>query len=112
MNIRDSMNQQLIDLSAHLLETAALDVSQLGTEWEARRDALRRDALFLDTFIIPDIDSKPPYLDLRAGTAGGQRRQAEYVGAAGYEELPERPDGPAGSGGFPRGNGRAVEAEA
>lgn len=55
MNIRDSMKQQLIDLKDHLLETAALDVSQLGSEWEQRKEAIRRDAVFLDTFIIPDV---------------------------------------------------------
>ena len=55
MNIRDSMKQNLIDLASHLQETAALDVSQLGSEWEARREALRRDALYLTTFVIDDV---------------------------------------------------------
>lgn len=59
MNIRDTMKQQLNDLSAHLRETAALDMSQLGSEWEARKKALLRDAIFLDTFVIPDVADQP-----------------------------------------------------
>ncbi len=55
MNIRDTMKQNLIDLATHLAETAALDVSQLGSEWESRREALRRDAIYLTMFIIDDV---------------------------------------------------------
>ncbi len=73
MNIRDTMKQQLRDLSSHLKETAALDTSQLGSEWEARKEAIYRDAVFLDTFIIPDV----------ADVSGGMIKMGEF-------NLPQR----------------------
>ena len=59
MNIRSTMKQQLIDLAEHLEETSKLDLSQLGSEWEGRKEALYRDAVFLRTFIIDDVPASP-----------------------------------------------------
>jgi len=78
MNIRDSMKQQLLDLSAHLRETAALDISQLGSEWEGRKDALLRDAVFLDTFIIPDVAEPAPRVAVFVPPERNEHQAVDY----------------------------------
>ena len=65
MNIRESMRKNLEDLAEFLHETAALDVSQLGSEWEARKVAIERHAVYLQTFTIPDVPD--PVHDLLTG---------------------------------------------
>ncbi len=75
MNINDTTFKNMDDLSVFLHETAALDVSQLGSEWARVSELLERHAKFLDTYTIPSMTEDPK----------GKPRVAEMV-------IPERPD--------------------
>ena len=58
MDINDTMKQNLIDLAVFLHETAKLDVSQLGSEWERVHKLIERHAVYVETYTLPDIDPK------------------------------------------------------
>ncbi len=93
MNINDNTIKNMGDLSAFLHTVAALDTSQLGSEWEQTSQLLERHAKFLDTYTIPGMTEGPK----------GKPRVAELV-------IPERPtleDLQESSVSFlPTGNGR------
>ncbi len=101
MNINDNTIKNMGDLSVFLHETAALDISRLGSEWARVSELLERHAKFIDTYTIPSMTEDPK----------GKPRVAELV-------IPERPDlaapnsvgqtkieGPS-PGFMPTGNGR------
>ncbi len=75
MNINDNTIKNMGDLSAFLHTVAALDVSQLGSEWAETSQLLERHAKFIDTYTIPSM----------AEDTKGKPRIAEMV-------IPERPD--------------------
>lgn len=75
MNINDNTIKNMGDLSAFLHAVAALDTSQLGSEWEQTSLLLERHAKFIDTYTIPSMAEDPK----------GKPRIAELV-------IPERPD--------------------
>ncbi len=74
MNINDNTIKNMGDLSVFLHTVAALDTSQLGSEWAETSLLLERHAKFLDTYTIPSMTEEPK----------GKPRIAELV-------IPERP---------------------
>ncbi len=75
MNINDTTIKNMGDLSAFMHEMAALDISQLGSEWPRYSLLLERHAKFLDTYTIPSMTEDPK----------GKPHIATLV-------IPERPD--------------------
>ncbi len=75
MNINDNTIKNMSDLSVFLHTVAALDTSQLGSEWAETSLLLERHAKFIDTYTIPSMTEDPK----------GKPRLAELV-------IPERPD--------------------
>ncbi len=97
MDINDTTFKNIDDLSAFLHTVAALDISQLGSEWARVSELLERHAKFLDTYTIPSLVTE----DLKR-----KPRITEMV-------IPERPGLEAKSGPapievpfMPTGNGR------
>ncbi len=74
MNINDNTIKNMGDLSAFLHTVAALDTSQLGSEWAETSQLLERHAKFIDTYTIPSMTEDPK----------GKPRLAELV-------IPTRP---------------------
>ncbi len=87
MNIRDSMKQNLIDLEEFLHETAALDTSQLGSEWESRKVAIEKHAIYLKTFTIPDMIDKAMIAEFVPPKRKDQDFVVDYNGPLVGEEL-------------------------
>ncbi len=75
MNINDTTIKNMGDLSTFLHTVAALDISQLGSEWAETSQLLERHAKFLDTYTIPSMTEDPK----------GKPHIATLV-------IPERPD--------------------
>ncbi len=64
MNINESTSKNLEDLRDFLFETAELDISQLGSEWEARRERLWRHAKYVDTYTLRELALAAPKVTL------------------------------------------------
>ncbi len=80
MNIRDSMRQNLVDLAEFMHDTASLDISQLGSEWESRKVAIEKHAVFLDTFTIPEIADPIANLTVAQFSPPSRNGSALYAG--------------------------------
>ncbi len=99
MNINDNTIKNMSDLSAFLHTVAALDTSQLGSEWAETSQLLERHAKFIDTYTIPSMTEDPGYK--------GTNRIAELVVPERpiYEDLLVKPD-ESSTGFLSTGNGR------
>ncbi len=97
MNINDNTIKNMGDLSTFLHTVAALDISQLGSEWARVRKLLERHAKFLDTYTLPSMTEEPGYKDTNR-IAGLPERPI-------YEDLLVKPD-ESSTGFLSTGNGR------
>ncbi len=86
MNINDTTIKNMGDLSAFLHKTAALDISQLGSEWKEFSELLERHAKFIDTYTIPSMAEEPAY---KSGGRVAEFMQERWVAPL---VVPERPD--------------------
>lgn len=110
MDLRDNIHEQLAQHIGTLRVLAAQATPPL-TIWEEMQRILSESATSLELFVLPKVEAKTPYLDLRTGQLGGSAKIAEFVGATsgeGIETLPERPD--VRTGGFLRAKGPNSEA--
>ena len=77
LDIRDPIDQQLKDHIATIRRLSEME-TPAKLVWDEVGLYLREAAIYLDTFLLPKIESKTPHVDLR-GTA--PPKVAEFVGA-------------------------------
>lgn len=88
MDIRDNPHTQLEE-HIKTIRNIAKQTPPPQLVWEEIKRYLEESALHLESFMLPKIEVKTPYLDLRSGVLGSHNKTAELVGIAGKDEVEE-----------------------
>lgn len=88
MDLRDNINTQVKDHIATLRVLAKQATPPLVV-WEEMVRILEESAMHLELHVLPKIEAKQPYLDLRTGKLGGSPNIAEFVGSTSKEASEE-----------------------
>jgi len=107
MDLRDSTHEQVAQHINTLRVIAAQETPPLLL-WQEMQRILTESATHLELHVLPKIESKTPYLDLRTGAVGSVNKIAEFVGATGDGGLEPLPDRPGNN--FLRGTGPRTSA--